>query len=97
MSLRNVGQMLANPTWALNTLIAGAPEFKTLKPYIPQGMSLKHLGLFMNKTFSGRLSEEKLKPIRDMWKGKLVLKGVATEEDAQTRRELPKIIKTKLP
>ena len=37
----------------------------------------------MNKTFSGRLNEEKVKPIRDMWKGKLVLKGVASEEDTE--------------
>jgi L-lactate dehydrogenase (cytochrome) len=37
----------------------------------------------MNQTFSGRLNEEKIKPIRDMWKGKLVLKGVSNEADAE--------------
>ena len=30
-----------------------------------------------------KLNEEKIKPIRDMWKGKLVLKGVVSEEDTQ--------------
>ena len=35
----------------------------------------------MNQTFSGRLNEEKIAPIRDRWKGKIVLKGVASEED----------------
>ena len=49
---------------------------------------MKHLGQFMNKTFSGRLNEEKIKPIRDMWKGKLVLKGVATVEDAEIAARL---------
>ncbi|MEM8528274.1 MAG: alpha-hydroxy acid oxidase [Bacteroidota bacterium] len=83
MTLSNMLQILGNPNWAINTLIAGQPEFKTLKPYIPKGMSLRHLGLFMNKTFTGRMNEEKIKPIRDMWKGKLVLKGVASEEDAE--------------
>lgn len=83
MSLRNMLQIASCPNWAINTLLAGAPEFKTLKPYIPKGMSLRHLGLFMNKTFSGRLNEERIKPIRDRWKGKLVLKGVASEEDAE--------------
>lgn len=83
MSLRNILQIGRCPNWAINTLLAGAPEFKTLKPYIPKGMSLRHLGLFMNKTFSGRLNEERIKPIRDRWKGKLVLKGVASEEDAE--------------
>jgi L-lactate dehydrogenase (cytochrome) len=37
----------------------------------------------MNKTFSGRLNEDKIAPIRDMWKGKLVLKGVASPEDTE--------------
>ena len=37
----------------------------------------------MNKTFDGRLNSEKIKPIRDLWKGKLVLKGVVSEEDVQ--------------
>ena len=37
----------------------------------------------MNNTFSGRLDEEKIKPIRDMWKGKLVIKGVVNEMDAE--------------
>lgn len=83
MTFRNILQIMGSPNWAIQTLIAGQPEFKTLKPYIPKGMNLKHLGLFMNKTFSGRLNEEKIKPIRDMWKGKLVLKGVASEEDTE--------------
>nr|WKN34840.1 alpha-hydroxy acid oxidase [Tunicatimonas sp. TK19036] len=83
MTLKNMLEIVTHPSWALNTLIAGQPEFKTLKPYIPKGMSLRHLGLFMNKTFDGRLSEDKLKQIRDRWKGKLVLKGVASEEDVE--------------
>ena len=37
----------------------------------------------MNNTFSGRLNEDRIGPIREMWKGKLVLKGVASEEDAE--------------
>ena len=88
MNLRNVAQILGSPTWALNTLVAGTPEFKTLKPYMPKGLSLSHLGLFMDQTFSGRLNEERIKPIRDKWKGKLVLKGVASVEDAETAARL---------
>ncbi|MDX1939327.1 MAG: alpha-hydroxy acid oxidase [Saprospiraceae bacterium] len=83
MTARNIFQILGSPNWAIQTLIAGQPEFKTLKPYLPKGMTLSHLGLFMNKMFSGRLNEEKIKPIRDKWKGKLVLKGVASEEDTE--------------
>ena len=54
-----------------------------MKPYMPKGLDLKQLGLYMNQTFSGRLNEEKIKPIREMWKGKLVIKGVASLEDTE--------------
>ena len=37
----------------------------------------------MNETFSGRLNPEKIKPIRELWKGTLVLKGLASIEDAE--------------
>ena len=83
MSVKNIIQVLGKPKWAMNTLRYGQPNFATLKPYMPKGLDLRQLGKFMNDTFSGRLNEEKIKPIRDMWKGKIVLKGVASEEDAK--------------
>ncbi len=83
MTIRNILQILGSPHWAINTLIAGQPRFKTMDPYIPKGMSLRHLGLFMNKTFSGRLNDDRISQIREKWKGKLVLKGVASEEDTE--------------
>jgi L-lactate dehydrogenase (cytochrome) len=83
MNLSNIIQVFGRPHWALQTLKYGQPNFETLKPYMPKGLDLKQLGKFMDQTFSGRLNEEKIKPIRDMWKGKLVLKGVASEYDAE--------------
>ncbi len=81
MTLRNILQIMGKPTWAINTLIHGKPNFATMKKYMPKGLDMKQLGLYMNQTFAGRMSEEKIKPIRDRWKGKIVLKGVASEED----------------
>ena len=83
MTLRNIVQMTTCPSWALGQLQAGVPEFKTMKPYIPKGLNMKHLGLFMNKTFSGRLNAKKIEAIRERWKGKLVVKGIVNEEDAE--------------
>ncbi len=83
MTMKNILQIMGKPEWAMKTLIHGQPSFETLKPYMPKGLNMKLLGQFMNKTFSGRLNEEKIKPIRDMRKGKLVLKGVASKEDAE--------------
>jgi len=83
MSIQNIVQIMGKPNWALRTLFNGQPNFETLKPYMPKGLDLAELGQFMDKTFSGRLNEEKIKPIRDMWKGKLVIKGIACEADAE--------------
>ena len=83
MSSRNFYQILKRPEWAIKTLAHGQPEFKTLKPYMPKGLNLNQLGKFMDETFDGRLNEEKIKPIRDQWKGKIVLKGVASERDIE--------------
>jgi L-lactate dehydrogenase (cytochrome) len=83
MSINNILQIMSKPTWAFDTLKYGQPIFETLRPYTPKGLNLRELGQFMDKTFSGRLNEEQIKPIRDKWKGKLVLKGVASEQDTQ--------------
>jgi L-lactate dehydrogenase (cytochrome) len=83
MSLHNILQIIGCPNWAVNTLKYGKPRFETLIPYFPKDLNIKQLGKAMNETFAGRLNEEKLKPIRDRWKGKLVLKGVASIEDAE--------------
>jgi L-lactate dehydrogenase (cytochrome) len=88
MTLRNIIQIMGKPEWALRTLIHGQPAFANMKPYMPKGLNMKQLGAYMNKTFSGRLNEEKIAPIRDMWKGKLVLKGVASPEDAEMAMRL---------
>jgi len=88
MTLKNILQVLGKPHWALETLKHGQPNFETLKPYMPKNLDLKQLGKFMDQTFSGRLNEEKIKPIRDMWPGKLVLKGVANETDAEKAIQL---------
>jgi L-lactate dehydrogenase (cytochrome) len=84
MTLRNIAQMTIRPRWSFTQLATGVPEFATLKPYLPAGLDMKHLGLFMNRTFSGRLNPARLASLRDQWKGKLVVKGLVSEEDVET-------------
>ena len=81
MTLRNILQIMGKPNWAIQTLLHGQPCFANMKKYMPKGLDMKQLGVYMNQTFSGRMNEEKIAPIRDRWKGKIVLKGVASEED----------------
>ena len=83
MTLNNVGQMLARPAWSVNTLRYGIPRFANLLPYMPKRLNLSQLGAFMNEFFDKRMTFEKIAAIRDRWKGKLILKGVASERDAE--------------
>jgi L-lactate dehydrogenase (cytochrome) len=83
MTFSNILQIMGKPNWALRTLFHGQPEFSTMKKYMPKGLNMSQLGAYMNQTFEGRVNEEKLKTIRDRWKGKIVLKGVASEEDTE--------------
>ncbi|NJB83483.1 alpha-hydroxy acid oxidase [Wenyingzhuangia aestuarii] len=88
MSIKNIIEVMKKPDWALQTLIHGQPSFKTLEKYMPKGLNLKKLGEFMDMTFSGRLNEDRIASIREQWKGKLVIKGVVSEEDAQKSIDL---------
>ena len=83
MSAKNILQVMGKPLWGIETLRHGIPGFATLKPYMPGNLNINKLGQFMNDTFTGRVDMEKIKPIREMWKGALVLKGVVNEEDTQ--------------
>ncbi len=83
MTLNNILQIIGKPNWALQTLYYGQPNFATMKKYMPKGLNMSKLGAYMNQTFSGRVNEEKIAAIRDRWKGKLVLKGVASEADTE--------------
>jgi L-lactate dehydrogenase (cytochrome) len=83
MTLTNIINSAKRPHWALQTLIHGQPSFEVLKPYMSKNLNLNQLGKFMDATFSGRLNEEKIKKIRDLWKGKLVLKGAESSQDVE--------------
>ncbi len=83
MSLKNIAQMLARPNWLYHTAVAGKPEMQTLKPYMPKNMPVDELAEFMNKTVMGGADMDKLKPIRDRWKGPMLVKGVVNEADVE--------------
>jgi len=88
MTVSNIISAIKRPHWALNTLINGQPNFEILKPYMPKNLNLNQLAKFMDNTFSGRLNEEKIKKIRDLWKGKLVLKGAESIHDVEKAYQL---------
>ena len=50
---------------------------------MPKNLDMKQLAALMDKTFSGRLNEDRIKYIQDRWTGKLVIKGIASIADAE--------------
>lgn len=83
MNINNIFQAMICPEWGIKTLQNGIPSFATLKPYMEKGLDLTQLGKFMNQTFTGKVNINKVKAIRDIWKGPLVLKGITTPEDME--------------
>jgi len=83
MNINNIFQSCIRPTWSLQTLRHGIPEFATLKKYMEKGLDMGQLGQFMNASFDKRVDVDKIAAIRDQWKGKLVLKGIVSEQDME--------------
>ena len=88
MTLKNIMNILSRPEWAIKTLINGQPNFESLKPYMSKKLDMKQLGKFMDTTFEGRLNEDKIKRIRELWKGKIVLKGAESIHDVESAYRL---------
>ncbi len=89
MMLRNIVNCCMKPTWGIETLKnGGMPRFKTLEKYMPGSMNLSQLGVFMDDFFDGKLTVDRIKAIQDIWPGKIVVKGIASVEDAQTAVDL---------
>ena len=88
MTATNIINAIKRPHWSFKTLINGQPNFETLKPYMSKNLNLNELAKFMDTTFSGRLNEEKIKRVRNLWKGKLVLKGAESVHDVEKAYQL---------
>ncbi len=89
MYVRNVINAAFHPIWGIETLQNGViPKFKTLEKYMAPNLDLGQLGLFMDDFFDGKLTTDRIKAIQDIWQGDIVIKGIASPEDAQTALEL---------
>jgi L-lactate dehydrogenase (cytochrome) len=76
ISIKNILQMMAKPEWVLKTIYHGRPTFAIMKSF--KDATDGHF------YFDHKLDERKIAEIRDRWKGKLVIKGISSEEDTET-------------
>ena len=86
--LVTLSQVALRPTWAFATLRAGIPRFKTLLPYIPGGSTLDASAIFLRDMVEGHVTVQKLDRIRDRWRGRLIVKGILTTEEALLCQDL---------
>lgn len=70
------------PRWSVNTLIEGIPHFKTLGRYSPN-KSFRGMADFVGAQLAQPVTTDRLKRIRDHWKGDLIIKGVMHPADAE--------------
>ncbi len=88
LDLRTMMQIAARPRWAVETLRNGIPQFASLVPYVPQPASLRQSSEFIRQRMTGGLNRESLARVRDRWQGKLLLKGIETEREAELALQL---------
>jgi len=81
-NLRTLMDIVKRPGWALSMLRHGAPEFASVKPYLPANLNLAQLGIHLSAMIEGHVSREKLRWYRAQWPGKLIVKGILDANEA---------------
>lgn len=76
------------PRWALETLRTGLPQFKNVVRYAPDGPDTLTALEFLGGIMAGHVGPDRLRRYREMWPGKLVIKGVLSIEDARLAAEI---------
>jgi len=88
ISLSNIIQAAMCPSWSLQTLANGIPEFENLKQYVPPKTDLRSSASYISALSRGHVSPERLQQVRDMWPGNLLVKGILNEQDAKTAKDI---------
>jgi L-lactate dehydrogenase (cytochrome) len=79
--------MATKPAWGLKLLRAGRYSFGNLADRVPGGDSLTTLSQWIAGQFDPSLSWKDVAWIREIWPGKLILKGILDVEDARIAQD----------
>lgn len=80
-------QIAMRPEWAFRTLLNGVPGFVNLEPYGGCG-KIEHLGEFLTSFFMCGVTPERIRMIRQLWQGPLIIKGLQRKADMETAVQL---------
>ena len=87
--LKTLGQMVTHPNWALRMARTGIPQFVNLKPYHDAGQSrnvgraIRESTKFIEERVGLHITAQVFAELRDLWPGKLLVKGVLEPEEAK--------------
>jgi L-lactate dehydrogenase (cytochrome) len=83
ITLRNLFDIASKPRWAWNVLRAPSRSFGNLEGRIGGADSLTTLAQWIASQFDPTLTWRDLAWIRELWPGKLIVKGIMDAEDAR--------------
>jgi len=83
LTLATALDIMMKPAWALNVLRGKRKSFGNLEGRIPEANSLTTLSQWIAGQFDPTLSWKDVEWVKNLWGGKLVLKGVLDAEDAK--------------
>ncbi|UPG91529.1 alpha-hydroxy-acid oxidizing protein [Luteibacter aegosomaticola] len=83
VTLRNLFDIASKPRWAWNVLRAPSRSFGNLDGKVQGADSLTTLAQWIANQFDPTLNWNDLAWIRDLWPGKLIIKGILDAEDAK--------------
>jgi L-lactate dehydrogenase (cytochrome) len=87
VTLANLLDLATKPAWGLKMLGTRRRSFGNLADRVPGGDSLTTLSQWIAGQFDPSLSWNDVAWIREIWPGKLILKGVLDVEDAKIARD----------
>ncbi|HEV8106006.1 MAG TPA: alpha-hydroxy acid oxidase [Burkholderiales bacterium] len=83
LTLATALDIMTKPGWALNVLRGRRKSFGNLEGRIPDAKSLTTLSQWIAGQFDPTLSWKDVEWVKNLWGGKLVLKGILDAEDAK--------------
>jgi len=83
--LARLSQVLARPGWLLDVALRGKPHaFGCLGEHVPAARDLDSFRAWIDAQFDPSVSLRDIEWLRELWRGKLVLKGILEVADAQS-------------
>ena len=83
LTIKTLLDLALKPKWAFQIAKTKNKTFGNLKPYITNVSNLNSLSSWINEQFDESLSWDDVKKFRDLWPGKLIIKGIMAPEDAE--------------